>query len=397
MSSYLSTAAPSSNAASLNSSWRRCNDMLPYEILSSIFSYISHSHVLHLRHLLFVCRSWSLVVLQEAELWSSIRIDHELDQYFLRTSILNGAFKGARAANFISLCIFRSEPHPLSIVLDFRSFMVWSRLLGDSINKDLFPLLRNLVGPLGQHALRWHSFEWHSMAQLDRASEIISILPHHLPQLKYLRLYQFQWDQRNGLVFPRCPSLEVVELHEHQEYEMQLFDEYNCSIVKELLIESRWAWHPEDLRYIASFRSVLRLTLSSSHEGAHFELEAPEKIHLPQLKDLRLKGFIHLNLIGLLNAPSLNKVEFDHNESINSILSHLVSTDIETIAALIPAPSPVSLHVTVATALKHLVVSLHALKLLRVKRWIYDLMKASDYPLGTSGASGHGIQLIIED
>jgi len=396
MSSYISTTTASSDADSLSSSWRRRDGLLPYENLSAIFSYISHAHVLHLRHLLFVCRSWSLVVLQEAELWSSIRIDRELHQYF-GASTLGREFKGAHAANFISLCISRSKSHPLSVILDFTAFMNLSRTRGDSINMDLSPLLKTLVGPLGQHALRWHSFEWHSSTNVDRASEIISILPHRLPQLKYTRLYEIQWLQQNNLIFPHCPSLESVELHEHQEYGVHLFDERNSSIVKELLIESRWAWHLEDLHYIASFKNILRLTLFSSHEGAHFEPEAPEEIHLPQLKDLRLKGFIHLKLIRLLSAPSLNKIEFDHYESINAILSHLVSTDIETIAALIPPPNLGLLDVRIAAALNNLVASLHGLRSIRVKRWIHEEVKASDYPLGTSWILGHGIRLVIEE
>ena len=398
MSSSLSTAAPSFDTDSLNSSWRRRDNVLPlpYEILSAIFSYVSHAHILHLRHLLFVCRSWSLVVLQEAELWSSIQIDRELHQYFY-ASTLGGGVKEARATNFISLCISRSRSHPLSIILDFRSSMIWTRMRGYSINMDLFPLVKILVGSSGQHALRWHSLEWHSLVHLDRPSEIISILPHSLPQLKYLRLYQFQWDRQNELKFPHCPNLEVVELHEHQEYEIQLFDKCDSSTVKELLVESRWVWHTADLLYIATFRNVLRLTLFSSHGGALFELGAPEKIHLPQLKDLRLKGFIHPNLVGLLSAPSLNMVEFDHNGSITIILSHPVFTDIETIAALIPPPSDVSFRVAVAATLIHLVSSLRALKLLRVKQWIYDIMKASDDPLGTSGILGHTIRLVIGD
>src|SRR5258706_7658759 len=65
MSSCLSTAAPPSDADPLNSSCGRRNgreNVLPYEILSKIFSYISHGHILHLRHLPFVCRSWSFVI-----------------------------------------------------------------------------------------------------------------------------------------------------------------------------------------------------------------------------------------------------------------------------------------------------------------------------------------------
>jgi hypothetical protein len=219
---------------------------------------------------------------------------------------------------------------------------------------DLLPLLRILVGYQGQHALRWRSLEWYPLLHLGKASEIISILPHSLPQLKYLRLYQFQWDRRNELRFPHCPSLEVVELHEHHDHELQLFDEYHSSTVKGLLLENNWTWHIEDLRYIASFKNILRLTLSSSLKGATFDLEDEEKIYLPQLNDLRLKGCIDLNLVGFLKAPSLNKVEFDYSESINSILFHLVSTDIETIAALIPPPSHASARAAIAAALIHL-------------------------------------------
>jgi hypothetical protein len=262
---------------------------------------------------------------------------------------------------------------------------------------DLFPLLRILVGSLGQHALRWRSLEWYPLPHLDRPSEIISILPHSLPQLKYLLVYEFHWDRRNELRFPHCLSLEVVELHELQDHELQIFNECHSSTVKELLVESKWAWHIEDLRYIASFRNILRLTLFSSLRGATFEPKYAEKIHLPQLKDLRLKGCIHLRLVGLLSTPSLNKVEFDHSESINSILFHLVSTDIKTIAGLFPPPSLALSHARIAAALIHLVSLLHALELLRVKRWIYNVMKASDYPLVMSGISEQAIRLIIED
>ena len=396
MSSFLSTAPPSSDTESLNSSWRSRGDMLPDEILSAIFSHISYHHILHLRHLLFVCRSWYLVVLQTAELWSSIRIDRELHQHFLQ-SLLDGRVKEGPLSDFISLCISRSKSHPLSIILNFRSFMVWSHTLGDIIDMDLFPLLKILVGPLGQHALRWRSLEWYPLLYLGMPSKILSVLPHSLPQLQCLRLYQFQWDRRNELKFPHCPSLEVVELYEHQDHELQLFDECDSSTVKQLLVESKYTWHVEDLRYIASFRNIFRLSLFSSLIGAIFELEAEEEIHLPQLKDLRLKGFIHPNLVGLLSAPCLNKVEFDYNHTINSILSHLASADIETIAALILPPSDTSLHATIAAEVTHLVASLRALKLLRVKRWIYDIMRASDSPLVTSGILGHSIRLIIED
>ncbi len=303
-------------------------------------------------------------------------------------------FNYAQADNFISLCISRSRSHPLSIILDFSSFHASSDVAKYSIRWKVIPLLVTLVGRLDQHALRWHTLEWHS---LFHVSEIISILPPRLPQLKCLRMYSFQWDPGNALIFPRCPNLEVVELHEHQKYERQLFGECDSPNVKELLVESERFWSHEDLRYIAIFRNVLRLTLSSSLHGAQFRIKTPEKIHLPQLKDLRLKGCIHLNVVGLLSAPSLNKVEFDHNESINSILSHLVSANIETIAALIPPPVYVQFHVTIAAALIHLVTLLHGLRLLRVKRWIYDVMKASDCPLDPSGIFGHDIHLSIED
>ena len=390
MSSLISTAPPSFNPDSPNSSRRRQNDVLPYEILSAIFSYISHSHILHLRHLLFVCRSWSLVILQEAELWSSIRIDYELYSYFEEWRF-GREFNRSRAEGFNSLCISRSRSHPLSIILDFSPFRTWSHVGILSIRWEVVPLLVTLVGRLHEHALRWHSLEWNS---LFHVSEIISILPPRLPQLKYLRMHSFEWDRGNELIFPRCPNLEVVELREPLKYGGQLFGECDSPNVKELLIES---WSLEDLRYIAGFRSVLCLTLSSSLKVAHFEIKSPEKIHLPQLKDLRLKGCVHLDIVALLSAPSLNKVEFDHNESITPILSHLVSSNIETIAALIPPHSLLSPHVTIAAALIHLVTSLHGLRLLRVKRWIYELMKAGDCPLSMSGILGHDIHLSIED
>ena len=384
-----SIAAPSFVDDSLNSSRRRQNDVLPYEILRAIFLYISHGHILHLRHLLFVCRLWSVVILQEAGLWSTIRIDYELYQHF-GESRPGTWFTYARAENFVSLCVSRSRSHPLSIILDFSPFRTWSHVGILSIRWEVVPLLVTLVGRLHEHALRWHSLEWNS---LFHVSEIISILPPRLPQLKYLRMHSFEWDRGNELIFPRCPNLEVVELHEHRKYKRQLFSERDSPNVKELLVESRWNWCLEDLRYIASFRNVLRLTLSSSLSGAYFEIKAPEKIHLPQLKDLWLKGRIHLNVVGLLSAPSLNRVEFDHSESINSILSHLVSSNIETITALIPPPTSVASRVTIAAAIAHLVTSLHGLRLLRVKRWIHDVMNASDC---TSGILGHVIRLSIE-
>ena len=304
MSSCLSTSAPSFDADSLNSS-RRPHNVLPYEILSTIFSYISHSHILHLRHLLFVCRSWSLVILQEAELWSSIRIDYELYSYFEEWRF-GREFNRTRAENFNSLCISRSRSHPLSIILDFRSFQIWLLTVNQSIRWEVIPLLVTLVGRLHEHALRWHSLECDSLVHV---SEIISVLPPRLPQLKFLRLYLSAWDEGKGWIFPRCPSLEVVELREPLKYGAQLFGKCDSPIIKELLVES---WGFEDLRYIAGLRSVLRLTLSTSLSGAYFEIKAPEKIHLPQLKDLRLKGYVHRDIVGLLSAPSLNKVEFDH-------------------------------------------------------------------------------------
>ena len=388
MSSRLSIATPSSDADSLNSSWGRRNDMLPYEILSAIFSYISHDHILHLRHLLFVCRSWSIVILTEAELWSSIRIDYEIHRYF----DIDGEFNNAQAANLISLCISRSRAHPLSIILDFSAFATWSRLVKVDLRLKLIPLIGILVRHLDQHALRWYSLECHDLVYV---SEIVSILPLHIPHLKCLRLYGFQWDERKELIFPDCPNLEVVELHEHQEYDMQLFGECHVHTVKELLVESKWVWQFEDVCYIARFRSILRLTLVSSLDGAGFGMADPKKIHLPQLKVLRLMGCIHSALVGLLSAPSLNKIEFDHNESITSIASHLVSTDIKTIAALIPPPILVSPHVTVAAALIDLVASLHGLRTLRVKRWIHDVITAGDSPLSTSAILG--LRLVIED
>ena len=398
MSSYSSTAATSPVAGSLDSPRRRhnINDLLPLEILTAIFSDISRDHILHLRHLFLVCRSWSIVVLQEAELWSTIRIDRELYRHF-RAPALGAGVKDTQATKFISLCISRSKSHLLSVILDFRSFMIWSRTLGQVINLDLFKLIRILVGNLGQHALRWQSLEWHSMVELGRASEIISILPHCLPQLRYLRLYEFQWDRQSDLSFPHCPSLTVVELHEHQEYSTRLLGESNCPIIEELHIESKMAWYFEDLRYILAFRNIRRLTLCSSCEGAQVAPEASEKVHLPQVTDLRLEGFIHLKLVGLLSVPSLKKVDFDHNEAISAILSHLLSTDIESISALIPPPGLVSRQVTIATAVNSLIASLHALKLLRVKRWIYDVIKASDHPSDTSGILSRGIRVIIED
>ncbi len=262
-------------------------------------------------------------------------------------------------------------------------------MVRESVKMDLVPLLGILIGPLGQHALRWHSLEWYS---LFHVSEIISIFPPRLPQLKCLRLYSSVWDEGN--TFPRCPNLEVVELQAPLKYGRQIVGQYDSPSVKELLVGS---WALEDLRDIAGFRSVLRLTISSWLKGAHFEVKSPEKIHLPQLKDLRLKGWVDPDLVGLLSAPSLSKVEFDHNESITSTLCHLVSTNIETIAALIPPPITVSIHVTIAAALIHLVTLLRGLRLLRVKRWIYYVMKASDYPLDPSGILGHDIHLSLED
>ena len=390
MSSYSSIAAPPAAADSLNSSRRPRNDVLPYEILSAIFSYISNSHILHLGHLVFVCRSWSSVILQEAGLWSSIRIDHKLYQYFGEARS-GRVFSYARAADFVSLCVSRSRSHPLSIILDFSPFRNWSHWAKQTITRKLLPLLSTLVGRNNEHALRWHALEWNSLVHV---SKIISILPPRLPHLKYLRFYSLHWDPGNEPIFPRCPNLEVVELREPLKYAGQFFGECDSPIIKELLIES---WSFEDLRYIAGFRNVLRLTLCSSLKDVHFKIKAPEKIHLPQLKDLRLKGYVHRDIVGLLSAPSLNKVEFDHYDSITSILSHLVSTSIETIAALIPPSSSVASRMIIAAAFTHLVTSLHGLKLLRVKRWIHDVMNASDCPLDTSGILGHDIHLSIED
>ena len=388
MSSCLSIATPSSDTDSLNSSWHRRNDTLPYEILSAIFSYISHDHILHLRHLLFVCRSWSVVILQDAKLWSSIRIDDEIQQYF----DTDGVFNNAQAADFVSLCISRSRSHPLSIMLDFGTFATLNLLDTAGLRMNMIPLLRILIGHLDQHALRWRSLE---CQDLFYVSKILSILPPHLPQLKSVRLYGCQWDERSETIFPHCPNLKVVELHGHQEYDAHLFGEFHARTVKELLVECNWGWGLEDVCYIARFRSILRLTLVSWPQGPGFGVQDPEKIHLPQLKDLRLEDCIHSALVGLLSAPSLSKVEFDHEKSITSIASHLVSTNIETIAALIPPPSPESPHATVPVALTGLVTSLHGLRTLRLKRWIYDVITAGDSSLNTSAILG--LRLTIED
>ena len=378
MSSCLSIATPSSDADSLNLSWRRRNDTLPYEILSAIFSYISHDHILHLRHLLFVCRSWNFVILQEAELWSTIRIDGEIHQYF----------NDAQAADFVSLCISRSRSHPLSIMLDFGTFVAFNPVDTVRLRRSMIPLLRILIGHLDQHALRWRSLEWHNLSDVP---EILSILPPHLPQLKCVRFYGGSWNERPEIIFPHCPNLEVVELHENEGFDVRLFGECHVHTVTELLVESDLCWISEEVDCIAGFRNVRRLTLSSP-TGCNLDTDGLEKIHLPQLEALRLLGGVCPNLVSLLSAPSLSKVEIDHYESIFSVVSYLVSTDIETIAILIPPRDFIS---HLPYELIDLITSLHGLRTLRVNRWIYDVITAGDSPLNTSALLG--LRLIIED
>jgi hypothetical protein len=286
------------------------NHTLPFEVLGAIFQHIPTRSPFDLRPLLFVCKSWRNAVCQHSSLWSTITLDRTMYAKF----VVDDIFQESLAADYLRCCLKYSGTTPLAIILYFKrrthEWYLPSIEAEILIETRLVSLLRVVVGEEEGHFARWHSFTWYTpMANLPT---ILSILPLTLPNLRTVKLFKLLHQGALDIAFPCCPNLRTVEL---QEYNRLLLRETDCAQATKFTLGTDTVWVDEDVEVLCKFGNLRRLTLSAlpnpSYSSSRFPSKIKTEVLFPHLHRLKLLGKPAREIIRLIEAPALKRVEFD--------------------------------------------------------------------------------------
>src|SRR5260221_12997546 len=112
-----------STAPDANYDRRIFNDVLPSETLGHIFLELARDSSLFLCHVLFVSRSLYIAASQFPTLWTTIRVDYTLHNYFFAS----GEWRMNAALHYVQWCLDHSRDMPLHVVLDFSGLQAGPR------------------------------------------------------------------------------------------------------------------------------------------------------------------------------------------------------------------------------------------------------------------------------
>ena len=315
---------------------RSHNATLPFDILGLIFHHVADGYPVHLRRLIFVCRSWHDAVFLHPTLWSTIRVDCTLLDIFAP----NGALSKLLVKLYIHSCLRWSGSAPLEVSVDLTPLQLNAFKISDDAletSSYLFLLVTDLIGPDGKHAMRWRSFIWRCHRG-DYASRVFYKLPLSLPTLEILRLIGVRLDASHSGMFPHCPRLRTVEAH---QWAVQPLKNEDCLLVSDLSITTEVVWLSFDLILLSHFPNIRHLTLSTALGGRALFMPDPDyppldEVLLPRLQCLRLRGCLPPRVVGCMVAPLLKELELDSYTSIELLGDISLARTVETVRIAIP-------------------------------------------------------------
>jgi len=297
---------------------RTRNDLVPFELLGEIFSYVSCDGPLHLRHVLFVCRLWYRSVVNHPELWSKIAVDETFFRRFHRRSMLG------RGERFLGLCLSRSGDLPLHLVVSGRHVSLNSLVRLAHIS-NVLRRLAQWQTPSGEYALsHLESIHWRFSDDDDEISLYRAYFPAQLPKLKVLSIRSLFLQHHihgAGVPFPSCPKLQEVHLVDHFE-EWPYFPDENLARVRVLHYTgpNGRGWSFYDVACIRRFPALHTLVLRDvgTPSAVLFPLPGqanlvPTRVELPRLRTLRIVGRVAPIVFYNLDAPALQTLHFQSN------------------------------------------------------------------------------------
>ena len=363
---------------------RSHNATLPFDILGLIFHYVANGYPVRLRNLFFVCRSWYDAVSLHPTLWATIRLDRALVEIFAS----NGALPKLFIKLYIHSCLRWSGTASLDVSVDLNPYQLTSFTTQSDLMETwsyLFLLVMDLIGLDGEHAMRWRSFTWRCH-RAEYASRVFSKLPLSLPVLEVLRLRGVRLDVSHIGMFPRCPRLRTVELH---QYAVQPLKDEDCLLVSDLFITTELVWLSLDLIVLSHFPNIRHLTLSTTLEGQALFIPEPDdpppnEVLLPHLQCLRLRGSLPIQVVGCLVAPVLKELELDCSTSLELLGDISLARTVETVRIAGPNIDPNLNPTHVSRRVEKLLDATPALKQLCAPKWFHDWLENSDIHLGES-------------
>lgn len=293
------------------------NDLVPFELLGEIFSYISRDGPLHLRHALFVCRLWYHSVVNHPKLWCQITVDEAFFRRFHHRSMVG------RGERFLRLCISRSGDIPLHLVVSGRH-MSLNSLVRISHISNVLRLLARWQTLSGEYAIsHLESIRWRFSDDEEEISLFRTYFPSQLPRLKVLSIKSLFLQHHiygNGAPFPHCPNLHEVHLIDHYD-ESQYFPKDDFARVRLLEYTGSsgrgWSWY--DVACIGRFAALHTLVLRDA--GTSTEVPPRQgtgvaaQVELVRLRNLKTIGRVHSIIFYNLDAPALQTLQFQSNAS----------------------------------------------------------------------------------
>src|SRR5258706_5313622 len=296
---------------SLEHSSRRSNTnhALPFELLGAVFLHISEDP-LDLRYAIFVCRSWYNAIVHHANLWTNIILRHT----FLTR------FRGARLPHgdaFVRSCLSRSWPLPLHISLHGPDcYSLYTSATMSSLSNECFSVFAHIVGKSTESGTlfqRCRSLTWFCCSGFDEANIVAQAFTSaSAPALEYLTIMDMYPEEVHLFRFPRLPRLKEVTLIECSYGFIQYFfhDDDLANVEKLTFIADVWADH--GINFIRRFRNIRALMLKGPNTLHWYmdPLSGPvNPVELPLLETLSIFGVIAHQVLYLVRAPGLRKME----------------------------------------------------------------------------------------
>jgi F-box-like len=323
----------------------------PPEILSIIFklSVAEDGNIHHIGRLLFVCRRWHALVMNDSQMWNYIRIcvpeKWDMESWSRSTRL------------YIDSCVERSHVTSLSIELDFRALRTteqqimemmrygFLQLSASKVDHDLIydwleglnydrledhhemmapclpghavDLIDGLVGIGGEAVLRWESFTLlfpssdvlATMIWQRVAPNVSNLSRIHLIGVDWADLYWGYYDMEEGATILSLPQVKDLRMKELTRCER--FISFDPSSIQRLAVEL--AFEEEFFSQLARFSQLRILTLETPGIPEDTEIDdiVTNRISIPTLEELVLIGEFHYLFTVKFDLPNLKRIRME--------------------------------------------------------------------------------------
>lgn len=273
------------------------------EILRKILIHLCDDGPLALRHMLFTSKWFYNVIVNDAELWTTINLDAGFFDYFSN--------RPAKQANrFMMHCLLRSGALPLCICLENDSLF----------DHHYLGVLELFIIPKYRAFNRCTSLIWKFASWSD-----LPILPKELPSLRNIVLSSFI-DPDDGSQFPNCPLLETVEMMSHQ-HPYPSFWGTNFAHVTTLILGHHSVWRSDNITTLSPFPVLQDLTLLTKGRPIWVtDRGSILPVQINSLRILRVHGYIHSVFLTKLVAPALEELHLKAGSQYWTSISGLESS-----------------------------------------------------------------------